>query len=75
LGLGWQNRAGSRDNAVEASRWSGILGPTRRRDVFHCDWIVGKQPSDAIMIVRFEEPVGKRRKIEKARDLVLRGID
>jgi hypothetical protein len=74
VGLVGRDCARPRNNAFEASRRS--LTPERagRRDVLRSRGILGKKRGNPVMFVRLEKPVGKSRKIEKARDFVLGSV-
>jgi hypothetical protein len=71
LGLIGRKGASPCDDAFETSRQSLTVGRRRRCDVVRCSSIRGEKRGNALMFVRLEKPVGKSRKIEKVRSLVL----
>jgi hypothetical protein len=74
VGLVGHNCGGSRNNAFEASRLSLAAERAGRRNVLRSGGILGEKRGNPVVFIRFEKPVGKSRKVEKARDLILGNV-
>jgi hypothetical protein len=61
-------------DAFETSGQRHTVECSGRRDIVGCRGILGEKRGNAVSFVRFEKPIGKSRKVEKARDLILGNV-
>jgi len=74
IGLVGRKRASPRDDAFKASRRSYTVKSPCTCHVIRGGSIRGEKRGNALMFVRLEKPVGKSRKVEKARSFVLGSV-